>query len=418
MKSYLGKHRHTTVRLWLRHTGRVSLLLIGSLLPLLIFGNLLLSSTGVGLAQEGETLPGDPFASPPDADKEGAPNGINSAEAGLRRVTEDLFGYTFLDSNDPGGPVYDWEDISSTGTLLTGWTNTDDGYAGPVSLGFTIDYYGNAYDQIFVGTNGFVSFGQGYGTIPWGTLPDTSSPNNDIGLFGDDLYLYNYGTDSRIYFESLSNPSRFVLQFENIYYCCGQNTPHTFQLILFPNGDILAQYQSLNGTSTTYVGIENEDGSDGLSYGSALADDLAIQYYYPSGLFFTPAGVSGYGPVGETVSYTLQLANLTGITDTFDLSLLPGNNWATTLSITETGELGDRESIDIGILVDIPPSANPGDIDTAIIEATSVLSPTVISNTAAIQTTATSGEVAYVAVANFDYLALVDFGFLAGFQTM
>jgi YVTN family beta-propeller protein len=408
MKDHPGKHRHTAVRLWLHHAGRVILLLFGGLLPFLVFGNLLLSSTGVGLAQEEETMPDNPFDLPPDTDKDIAPAGINSDNAGLRRVPEDIFGYTFLDSNDPGGPVYNWEDISSTGALVTGWTSTDDGYAGPVSLGFMIDYYGNAYDELYVGSNGYVSFGQGYGSIPWGSLPSTDWPNNDIGLFGDDMYLYNYGTDSRVYYATLSNPARFVLQFENLYYCCGQNIPHTFQLILYPNGDILAQYQSLNGTSTTYVGIENEDGSDGLSYGSALADDLAIQYYYPSGLFFTPAGISGYGPVGATVSYTLQLANLTGVTDTFDLALLPGNNWATTLSMTQTGVLADRESIDIGVLVDIPPTANPGDMDTAILEATSVLSPTVISNTAAIQTTATSEEVAYVAVANYDYLALVD----------
>ncbi len=128
------------------------------------------------------------------------------------------------------------------------------------------------------------------------------------------MYLNNYGSDSLVHYETLNNPTRFVLQFTNLYYCCGQNTPHNFEMILFPNGDILAQYQSLNGTSTNYVGIENQDGSIGLSYGDTLSDSLAIQYYYPSGLFLTPPNSSGYGLVGSTVSYTLQLANQSGFT--------------------------------------------------------------------------------------------------------
>jgi hypothetical protein len=57
----------------------------------------------------------------------------------------DQFGYIFLDSNEPGGPAYAWEEISATGTLVTGWTSYDDGYAGPIPTGFPFNYYGNTY---------------------------------------------------------------------------------------------------------------------------------------------------------------------------------------------------------------------------------------------------------------------------------
>ncbi len=60
----------------------------------------------------------------------------------------DLFGYEWIDSNEPGGPVYEWNDISTTGTLVTTWVATniypavDEGKAGPFALGFNFKYYG------------------------------------------------------------------------------------------------------------------------------------------------------------------------------------------------------------------------------------------------------------------------------------
>jgi YVTN family beta-propeller protein len=319
----------------------------------------------------------------------------------------DGFGYTFKDSNEPGGPVYAWEDISASGVLVSGWTGYDDGYAGPIPIGFTFNYYSVDYSELYIGTNGYVSFGQGYGTIPWGTLPQTGDPNNDIALFGGDMYLYDYGSVSKVYYQTLSNPTRFVVQFVNLYYCCSQNTPHTLQMILFPDGDIQAQYQMLNGTSTEYVGIENVTGTDGLSYGATLTDNLAIRYYYPVGVRLDPAQQTRFGTAGEVVTHQVRLTNRTGAADSFDLAVQPGHAWATTTSITRTGVLSDGASIHVQALVAIPSTAAPGDLDQATIMATSVTSPTT-SHTALINTQATSGEIAYVTLSQSNLVVLVD----------
>ena len=76
----------------------------------------------------------------------------------------DLFGYKWIDSNDPNGPVYVWQDIVSTGTLATNWIATgtfdakDEGYAGPFAIGFDFNFYGNTKTQVYVSSNGLLVF--------------------------------------------------------------------------------------------------------------------------------------------------------------------------------------------------------------------------------------------------------------------
>ena len=338
--------------------------------------------------------------------------GVQGSEAAttvpLAQGGPDEFGYTYKDSNEPGGPAYAWQEISGTGTLITNWTSYDDGFAGPIPIGFAFNYYGVDFTELFAGSNGYSTFGQGTGVIPPSTLPGTSDPNNDIALFGGDMYLDNYGTEARVYYQTLANPTRFVLEYVNLHYCCDSNTAHTFEMVLYPSGDVQAQYKTLNATTTSYVGIENQVGNDGLSYSPGLADNLAVRYDYPRGVFLTPVTQSGYGQPGTVITYTLELTNQTGAADSFDLAVQPGNAWLTTLTLTQTGVLTDGASLLFDARVDIPAGATPGDTEQAIIAASSVTSPTVVTDTAQFSTTAIGGEVAYVALAQSNLVALVD----------
>ena len=94
-------------------------------------------------------------------------------------------------------------------------------------------------------------------------------------------------------------------------------------------------------------------------------------------------GVEG---AGSTLAYTETLHNLTGATDSFSLTL-SGNVWTTTLSITNTGSISYQASVDFTVWVDIPGGATVGSSDLATVTVTSVLSPSVYSDTAAISTT-------------------------------
>ncbi len=258
------------------------------------------------------------------------------AAPALRAGGPDDFGYTFKDSNEPGGPVYAWDEIAASGTLVTGWNNYDNGFAGPIPIGFDFKFYGTSYNHLYVGSNGYVSFGNGFGSIPTDSpLPHPSDPNNMIALLAGDMYLHSYGNSSAVYYQTLSNPTRLVVQFDRLNRCCSVYDEFTFQVVVYPNGNIEARYEQLDYAYSYVIGIENANGTDGLNYGAAPANGLAIRYTYPTGVLLAPPEQGSFGKRGAVVRYSVRLTNRTGSPDSFDLAVQPGSDWPTTLSISQ-----------------------------------------------------------------------------------
>lgn len=334
--------------------------------------------------------------------------GWAEAAPALRAGGPDDFGYTFKDSNEPGGPAYAWEEISSTGVLVTGWNNYNNGFAGPLPIGFDFSFYGTNYDALFVGSNGYLSFGSGFGSTPSSSpLPQPADPNNVIVPYGGDMHLNNYGSDSAVYYQVLTNPTRLVVQFNRLYWCCQTYDPHTFQVVLYPNGDIEARYSQLAYSNPYAVGIENANGTDGLNYGAALANNLAIRYTHPTGVLLAPPEQERIGKRGIAVTHTVRVTNRTGGPDSFDLAVLPGSDWPATLAITQTGVLADGENVSVDVQVTIPLTAAVGAVGQATVEAISAASPAMRA-TALLNTTASSDEIAYVALPDSGQVALID----------
>jgi uncharacterized repeat protein (TIGR01451 family) len=232
--------------------------------------------------------------------------------------------YGWVDSETPGGPVYDWEEIGETGTEVTTWTSRNNGFAGPFDIGFDFPFFGNVYsDTLYVGTNGYVTFGQASSGVPVGTLPNRSFPNNDIIPFGGPLYIMK--DVSHVYYQLLDDyplckaggdgGGCLVIEFVNIQWCCGLNTSHTFEIVLYPSGEILTQYQSLNGDIPWVVGIENADGSEGLNYPPSLVHDgLAIKYLPPA-LPSPPHVISFQARVNDAIPPETVVVNAATIND-------------------------------------------------------------------------------------------------------
>jgi len=196
----------------------------------------------------------------------------------------DLFGYEWIDSNDPDGPEYEWNDISTTGTLVTNWIPTssysgeDEGKAGPFDLGFTFKYYGVEYSNVWFCSNGFISFSDiTDAAMNNDQIPNSDIPNNLIAGIWDDL---DGGTTGSVYYKQETN--KFIIQYDNWPGYYSGTGPFTWQFVIHKNGQILLYYNTIAGTSSSStVGIENNNGTDGLQVvynGTYLENNLALQF--------------------------------------------------------------------------------------------------------------------------------------------
>ncbi len=220
----------------------------------------------------------------------------------------DSFGYRWIDSDETGGPVYSWEEISVTGTA-TGILDED---MATINLAFGFDYYGISYTSVNIFDNGFVSFSSSYNDFENTILPNTSQPQGVIAPFWCDM---DPATQGEIYY--YSDASKLIVQYDNVaqYEEPGGNT---FQIIFYSSGDIVFQYKSMTISLPYYtVGFENEDGTKGLGigYDSYIKDSLAVKIYYAGviedGTFVLSTGSLTYGnvTVGDTLSRVFTISN-------------------------------------------------------------------------------------------------------------
>jgi subtilisin family serine protease len=201
----------------------------------------------------------DVESGPPVTDSKGGPDG---------------FGYRWLDSDEPGGPVFAWADITGVGAplALTG----DDANAGPVPIGFDFPFYGGSFNSVRVCTNGWLSFTATTSEYDNAGLPSSGGPANLIAPFWDDM---DFGTTPRVY--TYNDGARFIVSWVGAPRYQTTGTPYTFQAILYPNGEVRYQYLTLGSvTNSATVGIQNATKTVGLTVAyntSYLRDNLAVR---------------------------------------------------------------------------------------------------------------------------------------------
>ena len=174
----------------------------------------------------------------------------------------------------------------------------DDRAWGAFPIGFSFDFFGNAYTDFFVTSNGLVMFGSGSTRYINRTIPNTGTPNNYIAPFWDDIVIHESGD---IMYQTIGTaPNRkLVIQFTNMSFWNSPVLLGTFQVILYEgSNNIQTQYRSIvdltsaraSGNSAT-IGLENENGTAGVLCSYNTEDYIQSE----KAILFTPgAGTYTY----------------------------------------------------------------------------------------------------------------------------
>ena len=180
----------------------------------------------------------------------------------------DAYGYEWIDSDEPGGPVYEWIDITATGTQLIGMG--DDDYQGPFDLGFDYDYYWYTVNEVYIGSNGYLKFPPPYNEAsPFpASIPLTADPNDYLAIYLGDL---DPTAGGEIWYWS-NDVDQFIVSF--IQTPCWNLAPpfgeHTFQVIIDGSDNTITYNYGYNEgefyNTDIIIGIENVNGQVGLMH--------------------------------------------------------------------------------------------------------------------------------------------------------
>jgi len=159
-------------------------------------------------------------------------------------------GYKAIDSRTPGGPSFDWQDISTTGTPVS---LGDDAVVGPLQIGFDFPFFGDKVSQFWISSNGWIAFSAPSSSYLNNVcLPSDNAPPLSILAFWDDL---NPGAGGRIYYQT-NNTDTLIVSWVSVPRF-GGNGPYTFEIVLKADGRILLQYQTMNPpVNSASVGLE------------------------------------------------------------------------------------------------------------------------------------------------------------------
>ena len=229
--------------------------------------------------------------------------------------------YTDLIGGGIGSVVVMTDGGNAPGIGLSSGRN-DDGFRGPISFGYTLNFFGTNYTQFFANNNGNISFGAGISafepTGPTGAAAPVISP-----YFAD---VDTRGTASGVLHLRNDIANETILTWDNVgYYDSHTDRLDSFQLVVrgpgyaVPAGEgtIGFFYKSMpwisTETSTTAaVGFGNGAGSSEVLEGSNTAtinSALANHYiWFDQNLVAVPTA-----PVPEPETYALMLAGLAAV---------------------------------------------------------------------------------------------------------
>jgi hypothetical protein len=217
---------------------------------------------------------------------------LEFSKAGLLLYSVDERGYRFIDNRMDGGPAFNWIELNPArggNGVPTGLGLDSDIW---VNMGLVFNFYEVDYDSINISSNGWCNFLEpGYSpAVP--QIPSQASPNGLISAYGQHL---NAGLEPAeiFYWHDIVN-NLFVVQYDTVF---GVNDSlfKTFELILKPaDSSITFQFQnSQSWNSTATVGVENRDGTDGVTISTArIGNGYSVKFFKADPIMRAPGGIT------------------------------------------------------------------------------------------------------------------------------
>lgn len=234
-------------------------------------------------------------------------NGSQTIPFNASVVNGTVSNLSYADSDQSGGPIFVWNDISLSGTRLNAISDADEGTE-PVNLSFVFPYFNGAYANVFVNANGFITLGGAAGDYNYFQFPSTDGAANEIAAFHTDLNTDDSsGGSGDVYFQDFGDHAIFQFNHVERY---SQDGFSTFQIVLQSDGAILFYYKNLTGTiDDCVVGIQNASKNKGLTVAyqrSYLKNNLAVRIVETS-KWLEVAPPSGSLDAGQSMQLMVKL---------------------------------------------------------------------------------------------------------------
>jgi PEP-CTERM motif len=157
---------------------------------------------------------------------------------------------------------------ASFGTALANSSNCDDCFDGPVGLGAgqTIAFFGGSYSNLFVGSNGYVTFGAGATTFSPTPLDTQTVGKMIAGLFTD--LDSRSDAASNVYYNDSSLGQLVITWSQMGHFSLDYSVRSTFQLVIRSD-----QYAVAPGEGQ--IGFFYDSVTDGATASAGFGDGLA-----------------------------------------------------------------------------------------------------------------------------------------------
>jgi len=269
----------------------------------------------------------------------------------------DADGYSWIDSEEPGGPAAGWVDVWDDSQPLE-FGAGNDAVAGPVDLGFAIPFYGSSYEQVWISANGFVTFAQPSADY-WqnsGGLPAETAPPLALLPYWDDLFNNDTPVADHVRMWTNGVDSLVVTWLEAPHYNgAAYGGPFTFQVVAEASGRVAFNYGDMAADDA-----DSDSGTIGVTgdypqgfqirHMQATRDELTIRVRPP----FWLALESATGLVGPGASGAVRLQIVNHVAG----QVLPEGDYATVVVLSTNDP--EQNELEIPVTLHVATVSSPG----------------------------------------------------------